>query len=253
VRILLLGGRSTSALVLALVLGLSGPGRAFGDFLVTNGGFEAGFASWTKSDEAGGDGTFALQTGKTSPVNGFSVPAPPGGTTAAMTDAAGPGSHVLYQDFLAPTGTKVGFATFSLFLNNTGSDYFNPTTLDFGATNANGTEVINQQVRVDILKAGTNPFSVAPADVLQTLYLSKPGDPLVSGYTNFTSDVSSVLAANAGQTLRLRFSEADNLGPLNLGVDNVGIVSTVPEPSAIVSLAIGGILTIGIAVRRRAC
>src|SRR5437016_4892918 len=66
---------------------------------INNGGFESGFAGWTRADQLGSEGTFALQTGTASPVNGTTVPAPPGGSTAAMTDAQGPGSHVLYQSF----------------------------------------------------------------------------------------------------------------------------------------------------------
>lgn len=69
--------------------------------LVLNGGFAAGFASWTIADQFGSDGTFHIQTGILSPLNQDSVPAPPGGTFAAMTDAFGPGSHVPYQDFVA--------------------------------------------------------------------------------------------------------------------------------------------------------
>src|SRR5688572_13540257 len=67
--------------------------------LISNGGFESGFSDWTRVDQVGSDGTFHLQSGTASPVNGDAVPAPPGGSTAAMTDAQGPGAHVLYQIF----------------------------------------------------------------------------------------------------------------------------------------------------------
>ena len=72
--------------------------------ILTNGGFEAGFSGWTRADQLGSNGTFAMQSGTLSPVNGIVVPAPPGGTTAAMTDSQGPGAHVLYQDFTVPSG-----------------------------------------------------------------------------------------------------------------------------------------------------
>src|SRR5207249_4987568 len=86
------------------------------DVVINNGGFEAGLASWTRADQLGSVGTFALQTGTTSPVNGTTVPAPPGGTRAAMTDAQGPGSHVLYQDFVVPSfAVGSGPLSFSLF------------------------------------------------------------------------------------------------------------------------------------------
>ena len=63
--------------------------------LILNGGFESGFTSWTRLNQLGSEGAFSLQTGTVSPVNGDPVPPPPGGMFAAMTDALGPGSHVL--------------------------------------------------------------------------------------------------------------------------------------------------------------
>ena len=56
-----------------LLCALSAPAMAG---LITNGGFETGFSSWTRTDQLGSEGTFALQTGTTSPVNGDPVPLP---------------------------------------------------------------------------------------------------------------------------------------------------------------------------------
>ena len=47
--------------------------------LIVNGGFESGFSGWTRVDQVGSEGTFSLQTGMSSPLNGFAVPAPPEG------------------------------------------------------------------------------------------------------------------------------------------------------------------------------
>ena len=183
--------------------------------VIINGGFESGFAGWTRADQIGSEGTFVLQTGTLSPVNGDPVPAPPQGTRAAMTDAGGPGSHVLYQDFVA-SGSS-GLLRFELFLGNRSDRYATLATLDFS------TPALNQQARVDILRAGADPFSVAAADVLLTVYRSQVGDPLVNGYFTVTSDIGALLAAHSGQTLRLRFAETDNVGPFQFGVDNVRI------------------------------
>jgi len=198
--------------------------------VITNGGFESGLASWTKADQLGSDGTFALQSGTTSPVNGFTVPAPPEGTEAAMTDAQGSGSHVLYQDFVIPTGVTSANITFRLYIRNGAQDFFTPTTpsLDFS------TPALNQQVRVDILSTAGNPFSVVAADIIQNLYQTQPGNPLISGYSLVTADLSTLFQSRAGQTVRLRFAEVDNVFTLNLGVDDVSIntgVSAVPEPA----------------------
>src|SRR5262245_49880601 len=62
--------------------------QSFGGTLI-NPGFEAGFTAWSRVDQLGSEGTFALQTGTSSPVTATVVPAPPGGTLAAMTDAEG--------------------------------------------------------------------------------------------------------------------------------------------------------------------
>ena len=215
--------------------------------LILNGGFESGFGSWTRIDQLGSDGAFFLQSGTTSPVNGFSVPAPSGGTNAAMTDAGGPGSHVLYQDFVVP-GLGSAALSFDLFIGNRADPAFPPVWAS-PATLAFDTPVLNQQARVDLLLGGTNPFSVAGGDIIQNLYQTKIGDPLVSGYFTLSLDLTSVLAGRVGQTVRLRFAEVDNLAPFQLGVDRVGLeTSPVPEPTSMVLLGAG---LAALVVRRR--
>ncbi len=162
-----------------------------------------------------------------SPVNGDAVPAPPEGTRAAMTDAQGPGAHVLYQDFVATASGAM--LSFDLFIGDRAGLFFTPSpaTLDFS------TPALNQQARVDVLRSGTDPFSVAAADVLLNLYQTKLGDSPVSGYTLHTQDLTALFGAHAGETLRLRFAETDNVLTFQLGVDNVRIdVVAVPEPAS---------------------
>jgi len=162
---------------------------------------------------------------------------------AAMTDAGGPGSHVLYQDFVVPAESAV--LSFSLFIGNRADRFVTPTTLDFS------TPALNQQARVDIMRGGTGAFSVAAGDIVLTLFQTQVGAPLVSGYTSFTFDLTSLFAANVGQTLRLRFAEADNLAQFQFGVDNVSLETgvTVPEPHSIQLIGTG--LLVFLAVRRR--
>jgi len=234
-----------AALAAALVCALAGKAQAV---TINNGGFESGFSSWTRADQVGSDGTFYTQTGSTSPVNGFSVAAPPEGAAAAMTDAQGPGSHVLYQDFVVDAAPGTRFLKFSLFLNSD-ADFRTPGTLDFA------TAALNQQARVDLMTTSGDPFSVTGGDILQNLYQTQPGDPLTSGYTPFMIDVTSLLSAHVGQTLRLRFAEVDNVSFMNFGVDDVAFVERgtgdlVPEPPSL-ALAASGLLPLVSARRRR--
>ena len=232
------GPARLAALACAAWLGVTATTPADASTIV-NGGFESGLASWVRVDQVGSDGGFVLQSGLASPINADPVPAPPSGTRAAMSDGAGPGSHVLYQDFVATPGAQT--LSFDLFVGNRADRFVTPASLDFALTNTNGALTLNQQVRVDLLRAAADPFSVAAADVLLPLYASQVGDPLVSGYRSFASEVGAVLGAHSGELLRLRFAETDNVAQMQLGVDNVAIaaVSTIPEPASTALLAVG--------------
>src|SRR5207248_142539 len=124
----------------AVLLGLAATSTAHAVPVISNGGFEAGLASWTRVDQLGSEGTFFSQSGSASPVNGDPVPPPPQGIGAAMTEAQGPGSHVLYQDFVATPGAAA--LSFALFIGNRASQFATPASLDFS------TPTLNQQARV---------------------------------------------------------------------------------------------------------
>jgi hypothetical protein len=236
--------RVTLSTVAAVVLGLSATPSVHAVPVISNGGFESGLTSWAKADLLGSEGTFFSQSATLSPVNGKTVPAPPQGVTAAMTDAEGPGSHVLYQDFAATAGSAA--LSFALFIGNRANAFFTPSpaSLDFS------TPTLNQQARVDILKSTADPFSVAATDVLLNLYQTKPGDPLISGYNTIAADISALLAAHAGETLRLRFAETDNVLTFQLGVDNVRF-DPIPEPASILLLGAALALLVGCRVCTR--
>jgi hypothetical protein len=204
--------------------------------IITNGGFESALTGWTIANQAGGEGSFSIQNGTVSPMLGQSVPAPPSGLAAAMSDAGGPGSHVLYQDFIVPTlapGEDRFVFRASIFVGNRADRFAIPNSLQFDLPAA-GAAGFNQRARIDITLAGaTNPFTLAANEVLRNVFETNVGDPLVSGYTTLNADLTAALAGRTGQTLRLRFAEVDNLGPFQFGVDNVDI-SAVPEPSSVV-------------------
>jgi len=231
-----------------LICGLAAAGHAQ---TIANGSFESGFSGWTRVDQLGSDGSFHLHTGAVSPVTGDPVPAPPGGLFAAMSDALGPGSHVLYQDFVVGNVPYASASlSFDLFIGNRADAFYTPATgsIDFAAP------AFNQQARVDLMSAGVDPFSVAGADLLQQVFQTGAGDPLVSGYTTHSVDIASILNANLGKTLRLRFAEADNVFTFQMGVDNVDLdLVPVPEPAF---YQLGGLLALGalglLRLRRRA-
>lgn len=215
--------------------------------LIVNGGFELGFSGWTRIDQVGSEGTFHLQAGTVSPVTLSPVPPPPEGVTAAMTDAGGPGSYVLYQDVFIPAAVGPTTLSFQLLVQNSAPDFFVADHLDFA------TPDLNQQARVDILLASADPFSVSASDVLLPVFRTAAGDPLLSGYTEHSIDVTALLNAHPNTALRLRFAEVDNVNIFQFGVDDVRLgappAQAVPEPATHL-LALAALL--GIAWRCRA-
>ncbi len=231
------------ALGLLAVLAVAVP-SASAQIISVNGGFEAGLTGWTTANQLGSLGSFVVQSGTMSPVNGTTVPAPPGGLQTAMTDAMGPGSHVLYQDIVIPsTPVPGGSLQFDLFIGNRANAFFKPATLDFS------TPALNQQARVDIITVTADLFSLLPGDVLFSAYQTNLGDLLVSGYNPIAVDLTSLFNAHVGETLRLRFAEVDNVNFFQMGVDNV--VVTVPEPTSMILCGIGAIPGLILCIRRR--
>jgi hypothetical protein len=218
--------------------------------LVAHGGFEqnggAGtnvFTNWTETDQTGGSGSFFVQTGTSSPPpNVITVPPPPQGTFSAMSSQSGGGSHLLYQTITIPQAPSVRFSA-RVYVHNQASAFSTPSTLDY-------TVSPNQQARIDIMTTAS-PVTDVGAGVLRNLYQTNVGDPLVSGYTTITADLTQF----AGKTVRLRLAEVDNQLFFAFGVDQVSIDATaaVPTLSQWMLLAMGlCVLAAGLlALRRR--
>ncbi len=249
-------------LLLAVLSLLGSTTQAQAAFLINDGGFEVNpLLNWRVLDQAGSDGTWFFNDNLSgSPVTGLTVPLPPQGIIAAMTDQGAPGTHVLYQDFVVPMGVNFATLSFQRYIQNTASGFFN------GAQGLNYLGANNQQARVDILLASSNPFSVASGDVLLNVFQTKPGDLLESGYSTVNANLTALLASRGGQTLRLRFAEVDNqfqndpnLPPINFlfGVDDVRLearlapTNPVPAPAGLLLVATGVPFLIGM-LRRRA-
>lgn len=189
----------------------------FGTNLIVNGDFETGnLSGWTRVTQSESEGHWIVYSGDTLPLSGNAFYPPPQGTYAAAFDQQGPSSSVLYQDVAIPVSATLQFTYY--YENYAPVAIPNPDTLDYSYPPA------NQQFRIDLMTPTSDPFSVAPSDVLENLVQLLPGDPDSLSPTTVTFDVSQF----AGQTVRLRFAAVDNQNYLNVGVDAVSILAPGP-------------------------
>jgi len=173
-----------------------------------NGGLSTNqFTDWTVFDTTVFSGSWLVQQGSGSPLNGFTVGSPTDGDFAAMTDQFGPGLHILYQDVQVPPHGQA-ILSFDLYLNNLAGAFFTPGTLS-------PDEFPNQQFRVDIVDPSAPLDDVA--GVLLPVYRTEEGDSATVPYRN----VSVSLKQFAGRTVRIRFAEVDNQFFFLVGLDRV--------------------------------
>jgi hypothetical protein len=208
-----------SAIAVAALLALpSGAGAA----TVVNGDFEAGnLSGWEKVDsilEPPFGGSWYAYSGTTAPGPiPVEVQAPPQGNFAATSFQEGPGSHILYQDVaLEPGRTQV----LSMLV------YYDSNYPIKSPDSLSDEEGENQQYRVDVIRPSSPIFSVAPADILSTVFRTVEGDPLELAPRSVAVDLSQF----AGQTVRIRLAEVDNKGPFLAGADAVSIATGPPPP-----------------------
>jgi hypothetical protein len=210
---------TTLAIVSAAIFALTGTASGAS---VINGNFEAGMTGWQTFAPSGSAGQWGSYSGTSSPISGQPVPAPPEGTTAAMSDASFVSSEVMYQDIGLEPGYKHTLA-FTYYYENQGA-FVNPDpdTLDYN--------VSNQQFRIEIMKPTAAPDSVAPSDILGTILRTDPSSAPIVAPTAMSFDLSPY----AGQTVRLRFANAAANNYFPIGVDAVSVTS-VDETKPVVS------------------
>jgi hypothetical protein len=235
--------RHANAALAALAALLAAPVAAAGaQQLIVNGGFELGFSGWTRAEFPGSEGTTFVGVGTSSPINGFPVPGARSGSSYAVTDASGPGGHVLSQTFVIAGPVASATLRFSLSpANRASANVIGPDLNPF----APGPR---QYATVDLFAGAVS--GLATAGALQNFFL---GGTVGSGavpYTDYVFDVTSLLAASG--TYTIRFAEVDNVATFNLAVDDVSlvVVSSVPEPTTTLLLATG-LAAVLIGVRRR--
>jgi hypothetical protein len=188
---------------------------------VENGSFETGdFEGWTVEVDPSSAGDWFVYTGTTPPIGETVLFEPPCGDFAAVTAQGDPSSQVLYQDLVLEEG-MIHTLSMQLSTVNDAEDWVNPDPDTLAIDNPP-----NQQYRVEIIDPEADPFTVDPADILLEIFRTEPGDPVAMDWTEF-ADID--LSEFAGETVRLRFAEADTEGFLNAGADCIELVS---EPVA---------------------
>lgn len=208
--------------VLLLALALASLSAApAGAVEVVNGGFETGnFKGWEvrQATSAGNWFTYKGTEPKIPHERGaVSVQPPPQGAFAAITDQANPETLLLYQDLQLEPGTAYKLSLLAYYDSYSALTSPSPDTLSVDEE-ALGSKS-NQQFRIDVMKTGAAPDSVAPEDVLLNLFHTRSGGARKMDPTRLVAD----LAPFAGQTVRLRIAVAATEEVLNGGVDAVSL------------------------------
>ncbi|HEX8753320.1 MAG TPA: hypothetical protein VF731_07875 [Solirubrobacterales bacterium] len=207
------------ALAVALaLLALAAPARAA---IVANGDFESGtLDGWHVHRLTSGGNWFAYE-GTSTPISvkrgRFPVPPPPQGSHAAVTDELTADTLVLYQDLTLPAGSSDELSLLAYYDSQRPIAVPSPDTLSVEEEALGGQA--NQQFRIDLMRPEAPLESLAPGDVLATLFETRPGDPQHMGPTRLTAS----LAPFAGQTVRLRIAVAAHEELLNAGIDAVAV------------------------------
>ena len=232
---------------------------AFAQQVIVNGGFEAdGSESYNPQGwqvaEQNIYGSVLAAEGNQSSISGYKTVGAASGNYYGLLDSAFASSQVLFQNF-SVGAVSSAVLSFDMFVNDQSPDsvvYIDQAGLD---ATTGGTYAANQHVRVDILKAGADAFSVLSSDVVGTYYLGGAngsrveGNENVNSYVQYSFDISALLAAGGEYTLR--FAAVSNQGALQLGLDNVSLnVTAVPEADTYAML-LAGLGVLGLSLRRR--
>ena len=224
--------RTLLRLLASFVIFLFAIASARADQLITNGGFESGLTGWTATST--GDGSFTANSGSTTPLTyNATVGAHSGTYYAVSDDYDGSQTQYLTQSFTTPTSFSTATLSFAMFVN----DIYGQ---DFGSAGPGG--------EVSLLTSGGSLIAVlyGPVDTFE----NPVGSP--NSYALFSQDIASLLSANT--TYQLQFSSTDVAGLINVGIDDVSLVTTsaaaTPEPGALSLFATGGLLVFALACRK---
>jgi hypothetical protein len=168
-------------------------------------------------------------------VGVFPFFAPPQGTFAAVTEQNEPDTDILFQEVTLEPHWTHQLSAYVYYRTEDAIKVPEPNTLMTEAGRRTMGPILtaapgepgfeNQQMRLDVMRAGSPIESLASGDVLATAFATKPGDPLALAPTQVGVDLTPL----AGQTVRIRIAAAINEGPFEAGVDGVTLTSTPPS------------------------
>lgn len=174
--------------------------------MIVNGGFETGdFTGWTVINQGNTHGV-AINNGSFDPPGPGGALPPISGQYDAVTNQSGPSLQKMRQTISVPNGVFSARLSWNDRVRNYGGIFSDP----------------NQEWRVLILDTTDQ--------LLQEVYSTSPGDPLIQvGPNSRADDITAILQAYAGETIVVSFEEQDNLNYFNATLDDVKLlVSTLP-------------------------
>lgn len=192
--------------------------------LVNNGGFETGtFAGWTavSNGSTGGCGVNIWEVNATGhqgcQSSGITVAAPISGTYGAFNTFDGAATpYTLTQQITVPGSVLSATLSFLDEFQMSYSGALRTFSVDF--------------------------YDASGSTLLGNVFSQNPGYTANQAWTLNSFDVTSLLSAQAGNTINLRFTEVipqDFTGPAGFGLDNVSLKAEVPEPTSIALLGLG--------------
>jgi len=186
---------------LVLVAGFGTPVFANPVEQIVNGGFETGtFAGWTIQTQTGFGGWF-INDGTFVTISPLGSIVPISGGFDALTDQIGPDVNMLSEPFTVPSGVQTASVSWNDRIFNWANVFSDP----------------NQEVRVEI-RDSTGTI------VLGTIFDTNPGDTLQQPGPNARSfDITTLMQSLEGQTVRLCFTEEDDLLFFNYVIDDVSL------------------------------
>jgi hypothetical protein len=218
-RSLRLGFAITAVALFAALLGAS---AASASELVSNGGFDTGTLEGWQTVSQTGAGEWFTFSRKEQEEEGLPPFPPASGEFAAADEFGDPDTAILFQEVTLPAASTDELSMNLSYKSQAPLSTPVPNTLVIKGLGGKG----NQQLRVDILKAGAPIETISPENILATVFATETGSPEVLAPTVVKADLTPF----AGQKVVLRIANAVEVNFMETVVDNVSVTSTLLPP-----------------------